>query len=569
MTNLTVGQEPAPDTEPLSSHYYAYSRPEVLELVPTNATRILDVGCGAGVLGASIKLRQAAEVHGVELQPDAANKAKGSCDRVWNCTIEAALPELADNYYDCIIAADVLEHVIDPWTTLIDLKEKLSRDGRLVVSLPNAQNWGFVSNLLEGKWDYRGEGILDRTHLRFFTRKSVEELFWNAGLCITHMGCTIRGPSLPKKLTDILRRSGLTADPLEQDARTFQFLVVAEKPIQTRSPRVVVVVLNWNGREDTLECLASVSQINYPNYEVVIVDNGSTDDSVGAIAKRFPDMKILQTGINLGYAGGNNVGMRWALDHNADYIFVLNNDTIVDKDVLSNLVVSGQLDRRIGLLGPTNYYYSKPRTIWATGAMLRNPFGEGGYEILGDGDSDSSWKIAMQVDAIVGSAMLIRRDVVNTIGFFDERFFLCWEEFDFSARARKSGFKCLFIPAARIWHKVGSAFGGNVSPLRTYYNVRNELLWAKKHLPQSARVHLQKRKIRSLRRALLPPLGLLTADIPLVKKILLIFSKGVKTVKRNAGYPINKATLLGLRDYYLGRFGKCPEQVNGLAKTVR
>ncbi len=192
-----------------------------IKLVPIFATRILDVGCGAGVLGKSIKWRQAAEVHGVELAIGAAGNAGDHLDRVWDRPIESVLPELSDDYYDCIIAADVLEHLNHPWETLKSPSAKLAPNGKMVISLPNVQNWGVVFDLLEGKWDYRSEGILDRTHLHFFTRKSVEELFWNAGLRISHIGTTTRGPSLPNNFTKSLRKLGMETETLEQDAEPF------------------------------------------------------------------------------------------------------------------------------------------------------------------------------------------------------------------------------------------------------------------------------------------------------------------------------------------------------------
>ena len=569
MANLSADQQSTSSEKKANSNlYYSHTRPEIVELVPVSAARILDVGCGAGALGAFIKSQRTVEVHGVELMNDAAIKAEACLDKVWNRPIELALPELANDYYDCIVAADVLEHVIDPWAVLTALKEKLSPNGKMVVSLPNVQNWEVVSNLLEGKWDYRSEGILDRTHLHFFTRKSVEELFWNAGLCITHMGTTLRGYPLPDNFIKSFPESGLLANSLQRDAETFQFLVVAEKPKHAISPRVVVIILNWNGKEDTLECLSSVKQLDYPNYETVVVDNGSSDDSIIAIATQYPDITLLQTGENLGYAGGNNVGIRWALEHSADFVLILNNDTIVAKDMLSHLVKTGLLDERLGLLGPTNYYYSEPSTVWATGAMLAKP-SEAGYKILGDGDKGSSWKIAIQVDALVGSAMLIQKSVFNKIGLFDEKFFLCWEEFDFSARARTAGFKCLFVPDSEIWHKVGSSLGEVASPLRTYYNIRNKLLWAKNHLPHSARINLRKENFRTLRRILLPPLSLSKANLPFFKKILWSFSSWLKTLRRNLTNPINQATLMALRDYYLGRFGNCPPKVRTLRQPQK
>ncbi len=430
MANLSIDQQAASnDAAAISNSYYSHVRPEILQLVPISATRMLDVGCGAGVLGASIKSRQTAEVHGVELMSDAASKAAVYLDRVWNLPIESALPELADGYYDCIVAADVLEHVIDPWGTLSALKEKLAPDGKIVVSLPNVQNWEVVSNLLEGKWDYRSEGILDRTHLHFFTRKSVEELFWNAGLRIAHMGTTIHGPSLPNKLAESLRKSGLVAGPLEQDAETFQFLVVAEKPKHSPSPRVAVIILNWNGKEDTLECLASVGQLDYPNYEVVVVDNGSSDDSTNAISKQYPDVTVLQTGENLGYAGGNNVGIRWALGHDADFVFLLNNDTIVSPDLLSAFVSAENILPANSVLGAKIFFYDKSDTLWFAGGRWQSESNR--LEHIGhDQANGPDFNHFAQVDYITGCALFASAATFKEVGLLDESFFLTYEETD-------------------------------------------------------------------------------------------------------------------------------------------
>ncbi len=139
----------------------------------------------------------------------------------------------------------------------------------------------------------------------------------------------------------------------------------------------------------------------------------------------------------------------------------------------------GLLDDQVGLIGPTNYYYGKPTIVWAAGAMLKyRPKDE--YIILGGGDTENSWKTALQVDALIGSVMLIKRNFFEKIDFFDEKFFLCWEEFYLCARAREVGFKCLFVPEAKLWHKVGSSLGKPEEPLRIYFNIRNKMLWTKK-----------------------------------------------------------------------------------------
>src|SRR5215813_15051661 len=158
--------------------YYDRARPEILEVVPTDATRILDVGCGSGWLGQQVKLRQGATVYGIEVVREAAERAAKRLDRVWNAPVETALAEIPETFFDCIVTADILEHLVDPWTILAQLGKRLVPGSHLVASIPNVGHWEVVRDLIEGRWQYTSEGLLDRTHLRFFTRRSVPELFW-------------------------------------------------------------------------------------------------------------------------------------------------------------------------------------------------------------------------------------------------------------------------------------------------------------------------------------------------------------------------------------------------------
>jgi len=540
--------------------YYHHARTEVLELVPPSAHRILDVGCGEGTLGASIRARQSAEVHGVELVPSAAVRARHQLDKVWNSSVEQALPTLPAGYYDCIVAADVLEHLVDPWAVLTALKSKLAPGGSIVSSIPNIQNWGILADLIRGKWEYQNEGILDRTHMRFFTRKSVEELFWTAGLSISSFTTTVRGPGVPRSVLKALARSGLATRELEQDSQTFQFLVVAQHPHPVRTSRVSVVILNWNGKDDTLECLQSVNQMDYPNYEVVVVDNGSADNSVAAIKQRFPDVVLLETGKNLGYAGGNNVGIRYSLANGADYVLILNNDTVVDSQLLRCLVDAGHVIPNAGVLGPANFFCDDPTFIWTIGARRRyEPIPH--YEMLGRRTTADSWPASVRMDAIAGSAMLVSGRVLQEIGYLDERFFLCFEELDFCDRANAAGFICVFVPSAKVWHKVGGALGAIDSPLRVYFNTRNRLLWARKNVHLRKRLRLYSHTWRTLRRTLAPPFVIHRESKFALKQYVWAFASWYKNVLRNLGRPRNIAVLFGIRDYALRRFGDCPERI--------
>lgn len=334
------------------------------------------------------------------------------------------------------------------------------------------------------------------------------------------------------------------------------------------TPSVAVVILNWNGKEDTLECVASVRRLIYPQYKVVVVDNGSTDDSVDSIRECHPDITILQTGANLGYAGGNNVGIRWALEHDAEYVLVLNNDTVVAPDMLSQLVSVALVDPRIGLLGPSNFYYARPTELCSVGATLRAPAYRG-YTLVGDGDMKESWRGPVQFDALVGSAMLIHRRVFEELQLFDERFFLCYEEFDFAMRAARAGYSCVFVPDAKIWHKVGGSLGDLESPVRTYFNVRNRLMWSKKHFSWLVRLPLHFENLRILRAIFRPSFSVSDRNAPIFKQILWAVLSWRRVIGRKLSDPTIYATALALRDYYLGRFGNCPEGLRRLAITLR
>lgn len=332
----------------------------------------------------------------------------------------------------------------------------------------------------------------------------------------------------------------------------------------TDNPSVSIIILNWNGKEDTLECLASVNKIDYPNYKIIVVDNGSSDGSVEAISKPYPDVTLLQTGENLGYAGGNNVGIRWALEHETDYILILNNDTVIAPNLLTTFVNAAKPLSRGSILGAKIYYYDKPDTIWfAGGRWLRN---NNCFEHIGCNQEDNiAFDKTIEVDYITGCALFTESHTFKDVGLLDEEFFLTYEETDWCYRAKDKGHNCFVIPEAKLWHKVSSSFGGENSPLVHYFMVRNKLLWAERHLPLMARIKLHKENLVTLREIFLPPIFLSKKESSWAKSFLWSFSTWLKNKKKNEA--MIKATLLGLRDYYLRNFGNCSEEVRKLGKS--
>jgi GT2 family glycosyltransferase len=242
-------------------------------------------------------------------------------------------------------------------------------------------------------------------------------------------------------------------------------------------PKVAIVILNWNGKEETIECLESVSKIDYPLFEIVVVDNGSTDGSADAIRELFGDIAIIANEENLGYTGGNNVGIRHALTEGFDYVCILNNDTVVDRNFLRLLVDAAEADPKVGIVGPTIYYFDKPNTIWSAGGRIDWSRGLPSLRGLDETD-EGQYRETTEVDYVTGSAMLVRLTMANDIGLLDPRFFMYFEEVDWCVRATGAGFKILHVPTARVWHRI-SVEAQLASPRIAYYMTRNHLLFLK------------------------------------------------------------------------------------------
>jgi len=244
------------------------------------------------------------------------------------------------------------------------------------------------------------------------------------------------------------------------------------------APHVLIVVLNWNGLADTLACLESMRRLEYPAYEVLVVDNGSSDGSPAAIRERFPDVTLIETGENLGFAGGNNVGIRHALEIGADYVLLLNNDTEVSPDFLSRLVDAAEADSQVGMAGPTIYYYDRPEVIWSAGGEIDWRRGCTRMVGLDERDDGQFGGAPREVDFITGCAVLVRATALRQAGLLDERFFMYYEEVEWCVRTRRAGFRIVHVPQAHIWHKIAPSAQSD-SPRVHYYMTRNRLLFLK------------------------------------------------------------------------------------------
>ena len=239
-------------------------------------------------------------------------------------------------------------------------------------------------------------------------------------------------------------------------------------------PLVHIVILTWNGRNDTLECLRSLVPVWSDRIRGILVDNGSTDGTAEAVKHEFPDLILLENRENLGFTEGSNVGIRYALDHGTDYVLLLNNDTVVDKGFLRELLQVAARSDRIGFVSPKIYFSDPPDMLWFAGARFYSWCGYGrmvGYREKDCGQYDE----VREIDRPCGCAVLVSRRLCEEVGLMDPGIFLYSDEVEWTLRARKKGFEAYYAPQARVWHKVSASVGQEGSPDAMYYGVRNTL----------------------------------------------------------------------------------------------
>ena len=226
-------------------------------------------------------------------------------------------------------------------------------------------------------------------------------------------------------------------------------------------PVVFVVVLNWNGWRDTDACLKSLTGLGYPDYKIVVVDNASSDGSEKELRARHPTLTLLQSGANLGFAGGNNVGLRYALKHGAEYVWLLNNDTLVEPDALTQLIAKMQREPELGLCGSTLLYESQRDSVQALGGARYNRW-LGSVQHVGQHETwpqDVDEKeVEGQLDYLIGASTFVSRLFLETIGLMQNDYFLYFEELDWAARARGK-FRLGYAAKSIVYHKEGSSIG--------------------------------------------------------------------------------------------------------------
>src|SRR3972149_6138431 len=278
--------------------------------------------------------------------------------------------------------------------------------------------------------------------------------------------------------------------------------------------KIAVIILNWNGKKDTIECLESLAKIEPVGYRVniIIVDNGSTDGSVEALSQiKDTPFELIALKTNTGFSAGNNLGIKEALSQGADFIMLLNNDTIVDGNLLAQLLSSAKRHQDGGIFVPKIYFapgfefhkerYAKEdlgKVIWSAGGVIdwENVYAvNGGVDEIDKGDFNEE----KETDFATGACMFIRAKLLEALGGFNEKYFAYFEDVEFCQRAKKTGWEIYFVPKAKLWHKVSQSSGIG-SNLNDYFTTRNRMLFGSKYAKLKTKMALIRESLTLLLR---------------------------------------------------------------------
>ncbi len=479
--------------------YYGFARHEVIDILVKNnipAKKVLELGCAGGATGKNLKERVPVQEYvGIEISPEAADIAKNHLDKVIIADIEktdlASEHGLKPGDFDLLLALDVLEHLYNPWDVLAELTYYLRPGGYVVASIPNVQNIDIVRDLVNGKWQYQDAGILDATHLRFFTIAEAQKMFTGAGLIIRSIDhVVLPSLNLPTMLEsdNTYREGNLEISKLTKkellDLYTYQYILIARKPsikVEYNEASVIhpdlrknalkpqflhmepvaqltsIVILTFNQLEYTKKCVKSISKHTPENHEIIFIDNGSTDKTVQWLKTQVRENKkytLIENKENLGFAKGCNQGIEAS---RGEYILLLNNDTVVADGWLSGLIDCLTYALDAGIVGPmTNNISGLQQNV--------------SREYLSVDNLDKyAVKFRRQyahrripLRRIVGFCMLFKRALAEQIGMLDESFGTGnFEDDDLCVRAALEGYRNYIAGDVFIHHFGSRSFIGN------------------------------------------------------------------------------------------------------------
>lgn len=425
--------------------YYSHPRPEILHLIPREARRLLDVGCGGGALGATVKARQDCYYFGIEPHAPSVTAAKKVLDKVYCSTIEKTYISGWEEHFDCIIFADVLEHLKDPLETLRQLSVILKPNGTIVASLPNISHPHIVQELAAGLFRYVNAGILDKTHLRFFTNISAQQMFASARLRVT----------------------SVTTHPSTGDPQ--QYIYTLKKlDIKNEDPQLTILIPMNNLLDTTKACINSLRRSTLKNIIILCLDNGSTDDTISWLRDQG-DILSIRSGANMGFVIGNNLMLPCVT---TPYFLLSNADTLYPRQALADLIDTMQDLGPRTIIGPAGSHTSGPqncRPLSFTDFITLDY----AYAHRKDNMTDT----LARIHRLVFFCTLMPTGVLRDVGFLNEIFSPGnFEDDDYCLRAIEKGYSLYYVPYIYVHHYGGTSFKRNLNQYRALLS-KNHVLF--------------------------------------------------------------------------------------------
>ncbi len=410
--------------------YHNLLRREILNLIPTTVKHVLDLGCGTGELGNALKKRQPCHVTGIEINKEALQIAKSKLDITVLDNLNRYNPAFSNRHYDCLVFADILEHLINPWPVLKKFVSVLSDDGVVVASIPNIAHPHIISQLRRGLLRYRQAGLLDITHLRFFTKTTIGQLFYKAGLKIVK----------------------IAGYPSEDNP--IQYHVTAIKPVvEHKKPTTTILILTYNGWDTTRQCIESIKQRTLEPHKILVIDNGSTDTTLNELRA---DLQIyhIENSCNLGFGTGFNIGMECV---DTPYFVICNSDTVVTQGWLTRMINAMSKNDKIMLLGPVTNNVSGPQRLLNTKYKTAEEL-----ETFAEKRLEYNPMELIYHKRIIFFFALLRTEIIGKIGLIDERFETGnYEDDDYCMRIHQAGYETAYTDKVFIHHYGSTTFKKN------------------------------------------------------------------------------------------------------------
>ncbi|MCK4248200.1 MAG: methyltransferase domain-containing protein [Candidatus Omnitrophica bacterium] len=416
-----------PDIKIKPPGYHNIVRQDILDKIPPHARKVLDLGCGSGALGAALKKRQECEVRGLEMNPAAYAQAGRNLDICLCGNLDKFDPDKFPGLYDVIIFGDILEHVIDPWNALRRYSEKLKKDGIIVASIPNAAHPAVLYDLSRGLFRYRSAGLLDVTHLRFFTLPTIGQMFIKAGL----------------KIFDI--------EPRPNPNHHYQYIISA-RPLKTKFDKFTTTIIMpvRNALDYTRIAVQSIREHTQCPYKLIIINDGSDAETTAWINDQT-DVLSLQNIHSLGFPTACNLGLECV---DTPFCMIINSDVKVTPGWLCKMLATMSANENIGILGPMTNRASGPQVD--TGINYRNDQELNAYAKK----LEMGYRPRLKTfERIVFFCALIRSELISKIGLLDESFGLGnFEDDDYCIRSIKAGYKNVIDQGVFVHHYGSQTF---------------------------------------------------------------------------------------------------------------